>query len=164
MEIFLHYPSLSQRCNIWNRRRCTLSLAALFSFWRHMASIENRVLFLHVINWNYVEYPISFSFKLPLIPIFLYAQQEGYFILSLNPLLAQVLLPFNLRTCQGKEQDDSPLLELPRRWWICKRKFYSKLFPISKLFGHFRCNLFCFVAIQLAYYLAVFSTLPSQVH
>lgn len=47
-----------------------------------MASIENRVFFLHVINWIYVEYPISFSLKLLLIPIFLYAQQEGDFFLS----------------------------------------------------------------------------------
>lgn len=74
-----------------------------------MASIENRVFFLCVINWIYAEYPISFSFKLLLIPIFLYAQQEGDFFLSLNPLYAQVLLPFNLQTCQGKGQDDSSL-------------------------------------------------------
>lgn len=71
-----------------------------------MASIETKVFFRHVINWIYVEHLISFSFKLVLIPILLFAQQDGD-LLSLKPLLAQVLLPFNLYTCQGKEQDDS---------------------------------------------------------
>lgn len=58
----------------------------------------------------------------------MHSRREIYFFLWISSW-PRLSCPSTYSTCQGKEQDDSPLLAIPGRWWIFRRKFYSKLFP-----------------------------------